>query len=196
MQTPPNSASGLFRSLGADDSYFDTRAKASALEAAQRWPLFKATSTAKNEPAPEMSDQQKAAWGGQQHNVQEGRKPALSKPGLSGKLANSLSKLTQPIGVSSRAPSKNAPSLSPPATPRLHSNVGSGLTPKPTHSEMVAPQSRLEIFAKAPARAASAAAITEPKKDDSLKRIFSRLEGKQEKSTGLGSSFLNRLAKR
>ena len=196
MQKLPNSTSGLIRSLGADDAYFDSRAKASAQEAEQRWPLFKAASTAKNELAPAMSDQQKEAWGGQQNDLQEGRKPALSKPGLSGKLASSLSKLTQPITMRSSAPSRSTPPLSASATPRLHPNVGDGLTQKPTYSEMIAPQSRLGIFAKNTLPQHAAVATSAPEKDDSLKGIFSRIEGKQKSSTGSGSSFLNRLAKR
>lgn len=196
MQKSTKSASGLLRSLGADDSYFDSRAKASAQEAEQRWPLFKAASTAKSELAPAMSDQQKQAWSGQQNSLQEGRKPALSKPGLSGKLANSLGKLNQPTAASGRAASRSMPSVEAPAAPRTFPQGGIGSVQRPAPAAMLAPQSGLGVFAKNTPPQRAAVATTAPEKDDSLQGIFGRIEGKPKTSVGFGSSFLNRLAKR
>jgi hypothetical protein len=103
MSTPPKTPSSLLRSLGADDSYLDAKLKTSAREAEQRWPLFRALATAKADTTPTLSEGEKRAW--EQHSppAQAPRKPTLTRPGLSGKLAASLEKLANTSTPASRS---------------------------------------------------------------------------------------------
>ena len=96
MSKPADNLSDLFRSLGPDDSSFQVIETATAREAAQRWPLFQAISPNKPETTPTLSTQERERWSQQEKQVGAGRKPPLSLPGLSDKLAQSLSKMAGP----------------------------------------------------------------------------------------------------
>ena len=96
MSKPADNLSDLFRSLGPDDSSFQVTETATAREAAQRWPLFQAISPNKPETTPTLSTQERERWSQQEKQVGAGRKPPLSLPGLSDKLAQSLSKMAGP----------------------------------------------------------------------------------------------------
>lgn len=95
--TAGNSApDSLFRSLGADDSFFETRARATSKEAEQRWPLFKAVAPSKAQETPEFSEQQRqASWSLPPAAITATQEPRLSRPGLNQKLANGLRELGQ-----------------------------------------------------------------------------------------------------
>ena len=96
MSKPADNLSDLFRSLGPDDSSFQVTETATAREAAQRWPLFQAISPNKPETTPTLSTQERERWSQQEKQVGAGRKPPLSLPGLSDKLAQSLSRMAGP----------------------------------------------------------------------------------------------------
>lgn len=93
--TAGNPAAGSrFRSLGADDSYFETRARATSKEAEQRWPLFKAVAPSQAQETPELGEQQRqTAWDLPLATTTPPQEPRLSRPGLNQKLANGLRKL-------------------------------------------------------------------------------------------------------
>lgn len=112
-----NPASGsLFRSLGADDSYFETRARAASKEAEQRWPLFKAVAPNQAKETPELSAQQRqAAWTAPSPDASPAKAPRLSRPGLGQKLASGLRELSQKTKQEIAAPSPTEPVQTPPA---------------------------------------------------------------------------------
>lgn len=85
--------STLFRSLRPDDEDFQTSTSAAAREAEQRWPLFKAVAPQKQQPTPLLSPQERSLWSTTQKPSGHERKPALSVPATSNKLAQSLNKM-------------------------------------------------------------------------------------------------------
>lgn len=213
MPHPGDDLSALFRSFGPDDANFQAATNAAAQEAEQRWPLFKAVSPRKSELTPALSAEEKQRWSSQEKAETGARKPALSLPGLSDKLAKSLNKMSgrttpdAPTPVARTAPhqrltespqttrqftqetpSKNRGSLfsrSSPAVPSvaLERDEGLGLFQKKSEDPV------------AVHRDMSGSACA----DDSLASVFSRLEGKNDvvnKPTNRRSSFSGRLGKR
>lgn len=85
--------SSLFRSLRPDDAKFQAGTASAAREAELRWPLFKTISPKKPEPTPALSADERRRWSNQERPNIEERKPALSVPGVSSKLAKSLSRM-------------------------------------------------------------------------------------------------------
>jgi hypothetical protein len=102
MSPKPTSPSSLLRSLGADESFFEAKQKASAREAEQRWPLFRALAPTKSEIPPALSDEEKRAWEQAKPAATQARKPLLSRPGLSSKLAASLEKFAKAPSASAQ----------------------------------------------------------------------------------------------
>lgn len=95
--TAGNSVAGsLFRSLGADDSYFESRARAASKEAEQRWPLFKAVAPSQAQETPALNAQERqAAWAPPEAGSPAPKPSRLSRPGLGQKLAVGLRELGQ-----------------------------------------------------------------------------------------------------
>lgn len=97
----------LFRSLAADKTQSQARSKTAAREAEERWPLFKAVAPAKPSTLPAMADADKLHWQRADGFDPSPRRPSLSVPDVSGKMALSLSRMG--------APRPPAPSLHPAA---------------------------------------------------------------------------------
>lgn len=214
MTKPADDLPALFRSLGPDDIGFQASAQAAAHEAAQRWPLFKAVPPQKPAVTPALTAQERQHWGSQEKSETGERKPALSLPGLSDKLARSLDKMSGRVATDAKTQNSAMPTEpeQPPVTPPR-----SLLTPSPTKPpdsrstlfsgslkaspNVEADDSRLMLFATSAAKlsADERAAPAAPQADDSLASIFSRLEGTEnpvKKSIDKRSSFLSRLGKR
>jgi hypothetical protein len=93
MATQGDKLSPLFKSLQPNKSQFEASNIAVVQEAEQRWPLFKAVAPVKPEVPPALNEEDRQHWrnkGGAEKSI---TKPALSVPGLSDKLAQSLSKM-------------------------------------------------------------------------------------------------------
>jgi len=212
MANPVDDLSALFRSLGPDDSSFQATETTAAREAAQRWPLFQAVSPRKPETTPKLSAQERQRWSHQEQHEGGERKPALSLPGLSDKMARSLGKMSgRTTDAPMQNPARRAEPDTPPVAPRSLRS-----TPQMTTMESrsalfsATPQasqdlethgSGLGLFGSvaggslAPSRAGSEATHA----DDSLAGVFSRLEEKPKttnKPDEKKSSFLSRLGKR
>ena len=185
--------SKLFRSLKPDEESFHASASAAAREAEQRWPLFKAVSPRKQEPTPILSAQERTIWSKQERPSGLERKPALSLPGLSSKLAASLNMMG---GRSAQGAVAMPPLRAERESPLPESLRGAArFAPEPPT------EGRGLLFSKSPAREPDDA--LEPPAavgaNDSLAKLFNRLEGKDQavgKSAGKRPSFLGRLGRR
>lgn len=185
-------SSTLFRSLRPDDENFQASATAAAREAEQRWPLFKAVSPRKLAPTPVLSAQERTIWSNQEKPSKPERKPALSVPGVSNKMAVNLNKM----GGRSTAPAL-AKSL---VRAERDSPVPESLRPQRSAPEPQ-PEGRSLLFSKAaPIDPVEEPPVQAPARaDDSLAKLFNRLEGKEkvvEKPAGKRASFLGRLGRR
>lgn len=212
MPKPADDLSALFRSLGPDDSSFKATETAAAREAAQRWPLFQAVSPRKPDATPQLSAQERQRWSHQEQPEGAERKPSLSLPGLSDKMARSLGKMS---GRTTDAPMQNPARRAEPDTPPVAQR---SLRSPP---QMTTMESRSALFSTSPqasqnlesqgsglglfgstaggfmASRLSASEATHA--DDSLAGVFSRLEEKPQvidKPSDKKSSFLSRLGKR
>lgn len=214
MTKPGDDLPALFRSLGPDDAGFQASTQAAAREAEQRWPLFKAVPPQKPPVTPALSAQERQHWSSTEKSETSERKPALSLPGLSDKLARSLGKMSGRVAADAPAqnPARRIESEPPPVTPPPSVRTRPPITPPDSRSilfsdspkasqNVEADDSRLGLFATPAAKPSAderAAPAAEPV-DDSLASIFSRLEEKEKpsnKSTDKRSSFLSRLGKR
>lgn len=130
MPITPKSPSSILRSLGADDSLLNTKIKATAKEAEQRWPLFRALAPAKAEATPALSDDEKAVWQQQKAAPAVVRKPVLSRAGVGGKLAAGLGKLVAPA-LSTAAATRAATPQAAPKKP-VAATRSAAQTPGPT----------------------------------------------------------------
>ena len=216
--------STVFRSLGADDSAFMARTKASALEAEQRWPLFRAVAPKKPEDTPLLTEQDRANWNSQEKPQGRERKKTLSVPGLSEKLAKSLEKISaetsreimspkhktrigKTIGPSRFAPAPEPVAVFTPEPQEIPSMLfrSAPQVPAPFFAEQVAPAAqglfgRLSttepVSGPAPVMPFEAA----PPGDDSLRGIFARIVGEKAVEAAPAvkprSAFLGRLGKR
>lgn len=114
MAKSADDLSALFRSLGPDDSGFRVTETAAAREAEQRWPLFQAVAPKKMATTPTLSTQERDFWSQQKQYEGRARKPALSLPGLSDKMAKSLGKMS---GRPADAPMQNLSRRAAPEAP-------------------------------------------------------------------------------
>lgn len=205
--------SKLFKSLGADDAKIQASTKNGAHEAEQRWPIFKAISPTTPAPTVALSDEERAHWNRQEKPDTGSRKPALSMPGLSNKLASGLSKLNgATVSPSAFGPvTRQTATPSRPAKPAV-SRIGAH-TAGSEHVESTRPlfsrnavseASEDEIpgtglFAKKVVESLPAERdLPDTGGDQSLSGIFGRLEGKVEtvkKPASKRTSFLGRLDK-
>ena len=113
MSKPAGDLSALFRSLGPDASSLQAAETVAARDVEQRWPLFQAVSPSKPETPPTLSTQERERWSQQEKQVGAGRKPALSLPGLSDKLAKSLGRMSGPRPDAPVRPMAKRAQLSP-----------------------------------------------------------------------------------
>jgi hypothetical protein len=222
MTTAGQNLSTLFRSLGADDSAFTARTKASALEAEQRWPLFRAVAPKKPEDTPLLTEQDRANWKTQEKPAGRERKKTLSVPGLSEKLAKSLEKISAETSREVMSPKRKTRSGKTIAPARLEPAPEPVFAPEPLEIPSMlfrsAPQAPAPFMAERPAPAAqglfgrlSAAepvftpaapmpVEATPPGDDSLMGIFARIGGEKPVEAPAAvkprSAFLGRLGKR
>ena len=133
MSKPAGDLSALFRSLGPDASSFQAAETVAARDVEQRWPLFQAVSPSKSETTPALSTQERERWSQQEKQVGAGRKPALSLPGLSDKLAKSLGRMSGPRPDAPVRPMATRAQLSP-----------SVRSPQPLPQEQLKPQQQLK----------------------------------------------------
>lgn len=223
MPKSGDDVSRLFKSLGTDDTQFRAANKAAVHEAEQRWPLFKAVLPKKPASAPALSDQERQFWSSQERP--EGgnpRKPALSLPGLSDKLADSLSKMGPKRAAKAVAPAPQRHEAEPPipvaAASRIFKEVIAEMPPPARRSlfpkSAVAAPLKVEVemevapepvspplFVRRPVEPVAAVReiADDAPRDQSLSSIFSRLDQKEEpirKSADNRPSFLGRLGKR
>lgn len=203
--------SALFRSLRPDDANFQASANAAAREAELRWPLFKAVSPRKPEPTPALSAQDRLRWSNQERPDAEERKPALSLPGVSNKLAKSLSKMSGRTAATAAAkptvrseqikPLEEPPRSPPKATKKAPAEDRRPLFSR-TSTAGRSDQAENYGLGLSGNQAETAPVAIEPEQpaaargNDSLASIFSRLEGKEKvagKPAGKRASFLGRL---
>jgi hypothetical protein len=224
MMTAGQNLSTVFRSLGADDSAFMARTKASALEAEQRWPLFRAVAPKKPEDTPLLTEQDRANWNTQEKPAGRERKKTLSVPGLSEKLAKSLEKISAETsrevmspkrktrsGISV-APARFDPTPEPaavlaPEPQEIPSMLFRSTPPAPASfvTEQPAPVAhglfgRLSVEEPVPTPAPLMPVETLSSGDDSLSGIFARIGGEKSVEAPPAvkprSAFLGRLGKR
>ena len=214
MPHPKDDLPKLFRSLGSEDT--DVHANATAREVEQRWPLFMAVSPEKAPPTPALTEEERQRWTGRDQMNNNRGTPALTLPGLAGKLANSLSRMSGRTAVAAPAPAvvTQAAPNNPPARPvrsirpppNARQTQGPGiLASLPTEAASVVHESPtgLGLFktSAAPAIAAAHNELAVACADNSLKGVFSRLEGVEKVKViagpiGKRSSFLGRLGRR
>ncbi|MFZ4478515.1 MAG: hypothetical protein ACOYNZ_01335 [Rhodoferax sp.] len=205
--------SSLFRSLRPDDASFQASTVAAAREAELRWPLFKTLSPKKAEPTPALSAEERRHWSVQERPSSEERKPVLSVPGVSNKLAKSLSKMAlRPAPAVAEKPVK-PPHRSMPASESVRSSPSlTQNTPErdrsPLFAETVASRASedIEEHSEEPLRMSNAQRSTAEtdmaapvSSATSLASLFKRLEGEEKvdaKPVRRKSSFLGRLGKR
>ncbi len=205
--------SSLFRSLRPDDASFQASTAAAAREAEQRWPLFKTISPKKPAPTPALSIEERHHWSSDDRPSTEERKRALSVPGVSNKLAKSLSRMvTRPLPAATEQPSPlpakrslagEAEGTSPKLVQKISGRDRDGLFAKaasaiPTrqgHESVKQPFGRIASPTAAPG---AEMPVTTPA-DNSLSSIFKRLE-KGEKAVAKPvrrqSTLMGRLGKR
>lgn len=140
MSKPADNLSALFRSLGPDDTEFRANTHALAQEAEQRWPLFKAVAPRRPEVTPTLSAQERQRWDIQDRVDNGPRKPALSLPGFSDKLAHSLGRIAEQAEEATQAANRKVSASPRPA-----------LNPAPRE---VRPAAAVPMPAAAPAKAA------------------------------------------
>jgi len=95
MKKPADNLSTLFRSMGPDESGLDAITNAVAPKVEHEWPLFKAVALAKPQVTQSLSAEDKKIRGVQIKVKVDPLKPDLSMSGLSSKLAQSLSQLSE-----------------------------------------------------------------------------------------------------
>lgn len=213
MPHPRDDLSALFRSLGSDDADFQATTNAAAQEAEQRWPLLTAVSPRKPELTPPLTAQEKQRWSSQEKAETGERKPALSLPGFSDKLASSLNKMSgraMPVAPTSVARTAPHQLLTEPPQPARQftqeapsdnrGSLFSRLSPA-VPSIALERDEVLGLFQKKPEEpvAVRRDVSGSARVDDSLANVFSRLEGKTDvadKPANRPSSFLGRLGKR
>ena len=185
--------STLFRSLKPDEESFQASTSSAAREAEQRWPLFKAVSPRRQEPTPVLSAQERMLWSNQERPSAQARRPALTVPGVSSKLAMNLTKMggRSALGGVARPPLRAERESPPQETPR---SVKQFAAETPSGSRGL-------LFSKTPAAETDDAPEKSAtvRSDDSLVNLFNRLEGKrrvEEKSASKPPSFLGRLGRR
>lgn len=208
MAKPSEDLSALFRSLRPDESNFQNSTDTAARDVMQRWPLFKAVAPEKSPETPALSALERQRWSNHDKPEFNGRKPALSLPGLSDKMAESLSKMAAQAGKkiilaksavrgdpdraaelvannpAAHIPLPRAAPLKPAGLPENRSPGAAQAVPVKT--DLVFGDAAALAFAiKAPAFASApiAAECSLPaasRNNDSFKSIFSRLEAKTE----------------
>lgn len=215
MLEPNHNLSALFRSLGPGDeknSQLPTTVTAPKTE--QAWPLFRAVLPIKPEPTAPLTPQEKNIWRAQEGVKSEMPKPALSMPGLSSKLAKSLSEISGQVAQETvhpavvQAASQTEPEVQIPSNARETLPETLSHVPTPELVQPSAPPERHEerapglgLFQKLqaePVLAQGDAAAT-GKGSDFLANIFNRLEAKEKvvtKPAEKRSSLMNRLGKR
>lgn len=216
MPKPTSEFMSLFRSIKPDDTDFQTIKSATADEAAQRWPLFKALPPEKPEPTPPLSEQDRARWDNQETPGIRVRQSALSVPTTTPDMAASLKRMAgiqpSPKTASAHVPpivstkinhkSKKLPSSAP--TPTLTQPTAQHLTSEvvPTNLSSDIVESVHDKLLKGHGALSQAPVIAQPEpmtSTNSLASIFSRLEGKNEtcaKPSTPISSFFGRLGRR
>ena len=193
MAKAGSNPSTLFRSLKPDEESFQASTSSAAREAEQRWPLFKAVSPRRAEPTPVLSAQERMLWSNQERPSAQARRPALTVPGVSSKLAMNLTKMggrSVSAGVA-RSPLRAERESPPQETPRGVQQF-SAETPSGSRGLLFSRTAPAETD-DAPERTATG------RSDDSLAHLFNRLEGKrkvEEKSASKTPSFLGRLGRR
>ncbi len=220
MSKPADNLSALFRSLGPDDTEFRANTHALAQEAEQRWPLFKAVAPKKPEVTPMLSAQERQRWDIQDRAENGARKPALSLPGFSDKLAHSLGRIAEQAQEATQAANnRNTSRPAPPSPAPRETRPAPMATPAvPTKKPLSTDNAGSGLFGKinavAPAPAAepsraddvisglfgAPAKVEQAPSSATLASVFSRLEGDDKpttaKATEKRSSFLDRLGKR
>lgn len=202
--------STLFRSLRPDNANFQASTTAAAREAEQRWPLFKAVSPKKPQPTPALSAQERQRWSSQDRPDVSERKPALSLPGVSTKLAQGLSKMSgrtateRPTERAEREKSSNeVPHSAAKFSPEIPTENRSSLFSRVSAVDAGEEASNYGVGLSR--NRVTQPVATEPEvstvagADDSLASIFNRLEGKEkvaDKPASRRTSFLGRLGRR
>lgn len=210
MAKPGDDPSTLFRSLRPDNANFQASTSAAAREAEQRWPLFKAVSPKKSEPTPALSAQERQRWSSQEKPDVSERKPALSLPGVSAKLAQGLSKMSgraateRPAMRAEREQSpseamRGAPKFSPEIATENRGSLFSRVSAVAADEEVSNFGVGLSGNRAAPPVTAEPEMPTVAGANDSLASIFNRLESKEkvaDKPASRRPSFLGRLGRR
>lgn len=210
MAKPGDDPSTLFRSLRPDNANFQASTSAAAREAEQRWPLFKAVSPKKSEPTPALSAQERQRWSSQERPDVSERKPALSLPGVSAKLAQGLSKMSgratteRPTMRAEREESpseamRSAPKFPPEIRTENRGSLFSRVSAVDADEEVSNFGVGLSGNRAAQPRAAEPEMPAVAGADDSLASIFNRLESKEkvaDKPASRRPSFLGRLGRR
>ncbi len=86
--------SALFRSLRPDAAVPQDSHGVTTPDVAQRWPLFKAIAPEKPRDTSPLSALDRQRWVNQEVSAPDGRKPALSLPGLSDKMSQGLARMS------------------------------------------------------------------------------------------------------
>lgn len=213
MPKPADDLSALFRTLAPDDSNFQVSVTNAAREATQRWPLFQAVSPRKSATTPPLSTQERQRWSQQDQHVAGERKPALSLPGLSDKMARSLDKMAgRPVEVPVQNLAKRSEQSPLPLTPTgsghdalpgVSMNARSALFSGGLTAGLDREEQRpgLGLFGAVAGSSMDSrsdeSAVTHA--DDSLASVFSRIEKQLDavnRPIEKKSSFLSRLGKR
>ena len=211
MLSSGNNLSALFRTLAPEESDFTAVGKSADAGVGQEWPLFKVVAPVKPEPTPPLTPQERKRWGMQETVRAEAPKPPLSMSGLSSKLAQSLSQISermvsepaQPTSVAAPASSpvdKRPAHASEPATaPKVRASLFSKLSTTADTQVTEEKGKVVGLFEKPAGKPGSTAEHGGRNADDSLSGLFRRLEAKEQtvaKPAEKRSSLSARLGKR
>lgn len=103
------SMSRLFNSLGADDTTSRAQSIAAAREAEQRWPLLKGLDVSVVRTAPPVTEEDRQNRSSVERTAAASRRPLLTVPGLSHKLADGLRRMSTSSVDSSTLPGPAGP---------------------------------------------------------------------------------------
>ncbi|MBS3996551.1 MAG: hypothetical protein KGZ67_04340 [Hydrogenophaga sp.] len=213
-----NNLSALFRTLAPEESKFEAAVAATTPSAGQEWPLFKVVAPTRPEPTPPLTPQERKRWGVQDTVRAETPKPVLSMSGLSSKLAQSLTQISERmVSEAAQPPTRTMTSAAaePPlgrlsphapgsaAAAQVRASLFSKLAPAMEPDVDEERENVVGLFAKATTKAPSipdkAQVDAKADADDSLSQIFSRLDVKEKaavKPVEKRSSLSTRLGKR
>lgn len=205
VNDPPN----MFSSLRQNNAEPRPSSSVAASDAEQRWPLLKAMPPREPQPIPALTTQEMQRWQPTGSNEQTRPDTPQSPPGLGELLAQSLKQMSTRTSAKPKAQgNRSQPTVETPSQPAqlpslAHLAAKIKNTPPATVPEIEMPETEVTLEAILRSRDPKVEPTTSDSTpaDDSLKSVFSRLEGKTKQAASpIGAekrpSYLGRLGRK